>query len=71
MVIDILMPRLSLTMTDGTVLKWLKEEGEVVEKGDPIVLVFGEKTEYEVEAPSSGVLILTLFKFSRNPSSIR
>lgn len=62
MVIDILMPRLSLTMTEGTVLKWLKEEGEVVEKGDPIVLVFGEKTEYEVEAPSSGVLLKRLAK---------
>ncbi len=62
MVTDILMPRLSLTMTEGTVLKWLKEEGEHVEKGDPIVLVFGEKTEYEVEAPISGVLLKRLAK---------
>lgn len=62
MVTDILMPRLSLTMTEGTVLKWLKEEGEQVEKGDPIVLVFGEKTEYEVEAPTSGVLLKRLAK---------
>lgn len=62
MVTDILMPRLSLTMTEGTVLKWLKVEGEQVEKGDPIVLVFGEKTEYEVEAPTSGVLLKRLAK---------
>ncbi|MFQ6123234.1 MAG: dihydrolipoamide acetyltransferase family protein [Candidatus Heimdallarchaeota archaeon] len=60
MVTDILMPRLSLTMTEGMVLKWFKGEGEQVEKGEPIVLVFGEKTEYEVEAPTSGVLLKKL-----------
>jgi len=47
-------------MTQGTVLKWLKEEEETVKKGDPVVLVFGEKTEYEVEAPETGILLKKL-----------
>jgi pyruvate dehydrogenase E2 component (dihydrolipoamide acetyltransferase) len=50
------MPRLSLTMKEGTVGKWYKKEGEAVEKGEPIVEVVSEKATYDVEAPSAGVL---------------
>ncbi len=52
----ILMPRLSLTMKEGTVIQWFKEEGDIVEKGEPLVEVLSEKATYEVEAPASGVL---------------
>lgn len=51
-----MMPRLSLTMKEGTVGKWYKREGESVEKGEPIVEVVSEKATYDLEAPSSGVL---------------
>ncbi|MGD8565792.1 MAG: dihydrolipoamide acetyltransferase family protein [Candidatus Bathyarchaeota archaeon] len=50
------MPRLSLTMKEGTVGTWYKSEGETVEKGEPIVEVFSEKATHEVEAPASGIL---------------
>ena len=60
MVAQIKMPRLSLTMTEGTVLKWYKEEGTPVTKGEPVLLVFGEKTEYEIESPEAGVLLKKL-----------
>jgi pyruvate dehydrogenase E2 component (dihydrolipoamide acetyltransferase) len=50
------MPRLSLTMKEGTVGKWYKKEGEAVEKGKPLVEVVSEKATYDVEAPSAGVL---------------
>jgi pyruvate dehydrogenase E2 component (dihydrolipoamide acetyltransferase) len=52
----ILMPRLSLTMKEGTVIEWFKKEGDMVKKGEPIVEVLSEKATYEVEAPASGVL---------------
>jgi pyruvate dehydrogenase E2 component (dihydrolipoamide acetyltransferase) len=52
----ILMPRLSLTMKEGTVTQWLKKEGDTVKKGEPLVEVLSEKATYEVEAPASGVL---------------
>ena len=56
MVTKVLMPRLSLTMSEGTVVQWFKREGEKVEKGEPVVEVLSDKVTYEVEAPASGVL---------------
>jgi len=50
------MPRLSLTMKEGTVVQWFKKEGDMVKKGEPLVEVLSEKATYEVEAPASGVL---------------
>lgn len=52
----IVMPRLSLTMKEGTVVQWFKKEGETVRKGEPLVEVLSEKVTYDVEAPESGVL---------------
>jgi len=43
-------------MTRGKVVKWLKQNGEQVEKGQPIVVVMSKKITYEMEAPASGVL---------------
>ena len=56
MVTKVVMPRLSLTMKQGTVGRWYKKEGENVEKGEPIVEVVSEKATYDLEAPSSGIL---------------
>jgi len=50
------MPRLSLTMKEGTVGKWYKKEGDIVEKDEPIVEVVSEKATYDLEAPTSGIL---------------
>jgi len=50
------MPKLSLTMKEGTVIQWFKKEGDTVKKGEPLVEVLSEKATYEVEAPASGVL---------------
>jgi pyruvate dehydrogenase E2 component (dihydrolipoamide acetyltransferase) len=57
MVTDVVMPRYSLTMQKGTVVKWLKKEGETVEKGEPLVEVEADKVTTEVESPVSGVLL--------------
>lgn len=56
LVTKVLMPRLSLTMKEGTVVHWFKKEGETVNKGEPLVEVVTEKVTYDVEAPESGVL---------------
>ncbi len=56
MVTRIIMPRLSLTMKEGTVVEWFKKEGDTVQKGEPIVEVLSEKVTYDVEAPESGIL---------------
>ena len=51
-----MMPRLSLTMKEGTVVQWFKKEGDTVSKGEPLVEVLTEKVTYDIEAPTSGVL---------------
>jgi pyruvate dehydrogenase E2 component (dihydrolipoamide acetyltransferase) len=53
---EVVMPRLDPGMQSGKIVEWLKKEGESVQKGEPIVVVEGEKTTFEVEASSSGVL---------------
>jgi pyruvate/2-oxoglutarate dehydrogenase complex dihydrolipoamide acyltransferase (E2) component len=50
------MPRIDAAMQSGKVVEWLKKADEKVVKGEPIVLVEGEKTTFEIEAPASGVV---------------
>ncbi len=50
------MPRLDPGMQSGKIVEWLKQEGETVQKGEAILVVEGEKTTFEIEAPHSGVL---------------
>ena len=56
MPIQILMPALSPTMTEGTVAKWLKGEGDSVESGDILAEIETDKATMEVEAVDEGVL---------------
>lgn len=52
----ILMPKLGLTMTEGTVDAWYKQAGDSVEKGEVIATISSEKLTHDVEAPEAGVL---------------
>lgn len=52
----IIMPRLGLTMIEGTIIRWLKKEGDKVEAGEPIIEINSDKSNVEVEAKESGVL---------------
>jgi pyruvate dehydrogenase E2 component (dihydrolipoamide acetyltransferase) len=53
---EITMPQLSDTMTEGTVVKWLKKEGEKVKSGDIIAEIETDKANMEMEAFESGTL---------------
>src|SRR5204863_5760484 len=44
-------------MESGTIVKWLKSEGEAVEKGEPLYELDTDKVTQEVEAEASGVLL--------------
>jgi pyruvate dehydrogenase E2 component (dihydrolipoamide acetyltransferase) len=57
MATEIKLPRLGQGMESGTVVRWLKEEGDRVEKGEPLFEVDTEKVTQEVEADASGVLL--------------
>jgi pimeloyl-ACP methyl ester carboxylesterase len=50
------MPKWGLTMTAGTVTDWLRQEGDEVAEGDPLLTVETEKAVNDVEAPASGLL---------------
>jgi len=52
----VIMPKLGLTMTEGTIERWLKQEGDHVEKGKPLVEIITEKINFQYEAPASGIL---------------
>jgi pyruvate dehydrogenase E2 component (dihydrolipoamide acetyltransferase) len=54
---EVKLPRLGQGMETGTIVKWLKAEGERVEKGEPLFEVETEKATQEVEAELSGVLL--------------
>ncbi|MFW9832930.1 MAG: dihydrolipoamide acetyltransferase family protein [Candidatus Thorarchaeota archaeon] len=60
MVTTMIMQRMSVAMEYGVILKWLKKEGDTVKQGDPIVEIFGEKNEFELESPVDGVLLKIL-----------
>jgi pyruvate dehydrogenase E2 component (dihydrolipoamide acetyltransferase) len=53
---EIHMPRLDPGMQSGKIVEWLKKEGDQVQKGEAVLVVEGEKTTFEIEAPDSGPL---------------
>jgi pyruvate dehydrogenase E1 component beta subunit len=56
MPIEVLMPALSPTMTEGTLAKWVKQEGDTVSSGDVIAEIETDKATMEVEAVDEGIL---------------
>lgn len=60
MAIEITMPKLSDTMTDGLFARWIKNVGERVERGDILAEVETDKAVMELEAFASGILIKTM-----------
>jgi pyruvate dehydrogenase E2 component (dihydrolipoamide acetyltransferase) len=57
MATEVKLPRLGQGMESGTIVKWLKSEGEPVEKGEPLYELDTDKVTQEVEAEASGVLL--------------
>jgi multifunctional 2-oxoglutarate metabolism enzyme len=54
--VEIQMPQMGESVTEGTVLEWHKREGEFVEEGETVVEVSTDKVDAEVPAPASGVI---------------
>src|ERR1700694_105714 len=55
---DVVMPRLSDSMEEGTVLKWLKETGDTVQRGEELVEIETDKDTMTYEADQDGVLTI-------------
>src|SRR5437762_13255068 len=54
--VEIQMPQMGESVTEGTVLEWHKREGEFVQEGETVVEVSTDKVDAEVPAPASGVI---------------
>jgi len=53
---DVIMPALGFDMTEGLLARWLKNEGDPVEKGQAIAEIETEKATVEIEAAAAGIL---------------
>lgn len=54
---EIVMPKLGVMMEEGTVLRWIKAEGDEVTEGEAVLEIETEKAAVEIEAPASGFLV--------------
>ncbi len=60
MPVELRLPRLGEGVIEATVSRWLKQEGEPVEEGEPVVEVSTDKVDTEIPAPADGVLLQIL-----------
>ena len=57
MAFEIIMPKAGIDMTEGQIVKWLKNEGDAVTEGEIILEIMTDKTSMEIEAEASGILL--------------
>lgn len=57
MTVEVVMPKLGMSMKEGTVSVWNKEVGETVNKGESIASINSEKIEMEIESPAEGTIL--------------
>jgi pyruvate/2-oxoglutarate dehydrogenase complex dihydrolipoamide acyltransferase (E2) component len=62
MLIKVILPRLGLTMEEGTLLKWFKNVGESIEKDEPLFEIETDKVTMEVKSIVDGKLVEILVK---------
>src|SRR5881409_462276 len=56
MTVSVTMPRLGESVTEGTVTRWLKKEGERVEVDEPLLEVSTDKVDTEIPSPAAGIV---------------
>ncbi len=54
---ELAMPRLGISMSEGTILRWLKAEGEEVGRDEVLLVIETDKVEIEVPSPWAGVVV--------------
>ena len=59
MSVPINIPKLGVSMTEGTLIEWLVADGAVVAEGEPIYLIETDKVENDVESPVAGIVRIT------------
>jgi len=60
MATPVYLKKMTWTMEEGLIAKWLKHEGDTIQQGDPLVELETEKISYELESPAEGTLLKVL-----------
>src|SRR3954467_6483318 len=58
--VDVVMPQMGVSVSEGTITRWLKQEGEQIEADEPLLEISTDKVDTEVPSPASGVLTQVL-----------
>src|SRR5437868_7387644 len=58
--VDVVMPQMGVSVSEGTITRWLKQEGEQVEADEPLLEISTDKVDTEVPSPASGTLVQIL-----------
>src|SRR2546430_4013632 len=58
--IDVVMPQMGVSVSEGTITRWLKQEGEHVEADEPLLEISTDKIDTEVPSPGTGTLTQVL-----------
>jgi len=61
MVVDIIMPKMGESIMEGTILKWLKNVGDKVERDENLLEISTDKVDTEVPSPEAGILVEKLY----------
>jgi pyruvate dehydrogenase E2 component (dihydrolipoamide acetyltransferase) len=54
--VDVVMPQMGVSVSEGTITKWLKQEGEKIEADEPLLEISTDKVDTEVPSPASGTV---------------
>src|SRR5690349_23496743 len=60
--VDVVMPQLGESLTEGTIIKWHKKPGEKVKKDETLLEISTDKVDSEIPSPASGVVTKLLFE---------
>lgn len=67
MSVEILLPKLGFSMSEGSIAEWLVPNGSAVKEGAPLYSIESEKSVQEIESPASGTLRILVEAGSTNP----
>src|SRR5471030_3321207 len=56
MATDVVMPQMGESIAEGTIVRWIKKVGEVVERDEPLFEISTDKVDAEIPSPAAGVL---------------
>src|ERR687892_373516 len=60
--VDVVMPQMGVSVSEGTITKWLKQEGEEIQADEPLLEISTDKVDTEVPSPGTGVVTQILVK---------